>query len=286
MKTENAARFPLTAIILTFDEEVNIRDCLACLDWADDIVLLDSGSTDSTIEHAKAVRPDIRIFDHPFTDFGDQRNWALDHTQPRHEWILFVDADERITPVCACAIQEAVKAPDDKAGFYLTCRNFFMNRWIKHCTLYPSWQLRLLKKGFVRYRKEGHGQREVTDRPLGYIREPYDHFGFSKGLEHWKARHEVYAANEAELVSRLREESLTLRDLFSRDPVVRRRCLKRLAARAPCRPFLRFFYIYFWRCGFLDGPPGLVFARLRAWHEANIAAKLREIARRQEARNV
>lgn len=268
---------PITIIILTHNEEANIAACLACLDWADDIVLLDSGSTDSTIEHAKAARPDIRIFDHPFTDFGDQRNWALDHTQPRHEWILFVDADERITPACASTIQEAVKAPGDKAGFYLTCRNFFMDRWIKHCTLYPSWQLRLLKKGFVRYRKEGHGQREVTDRPLGYIREPYDHFGFSKGLEHWKARHALYAANEAVLIHRLRSEPFALRDLFSPDPVTRRRGLKRLAARTPFRPFMRFCYIYIWRRGFLDGRPGLVFSMLRTRHEASIVANLMAI---------
>jgi glycosyltransferase involved in cell wall biosynthesis len=266
--------FPLSVIILTHNEGANIGPCLACLGWTDDIILLDSGSTDNTVELARRTRADIRVFDHPFQDFGDQRNWALDHTQPKHEWILFVDADERISPACAAAIRAAVQDPADKAGFYLTCRNFFMDRWIKHCTLYPSWQLRMLRKGAVRFRKEGHGQREVTDQPLGYVREPYDHYGFSKGLDHWKARHEVYAANEAELIFRLRAEPLALRDILSKDPVIRRRCLKRLAARTPFRPFMRFFYIYVWRRGYLDGRPGLVFSMLRARHEANITAKL------------
>lgn len=274
--------FPLSVIILTHNEEANIGPCLSCLAWADDVVLLDSDSTDRTVALAGETRADIRVFSHSFKDFGDQRNWALDNTCPRHEWILFVDADERITPACAAAIRAAVQDPGDKAGFFLTCRNFFMGRWIKHCTLYPSWQLRLLRKGAVRFRKEGHGQREVTDQPLGYIAEPYDHFGFSKGVEHWKARHEGYAANEAELIFRLRAEPLAPGDLLSRDPVVRRRCLKRLAARTRCRPAARFVYVYLWRLGFLDGYPGFVFARLRAWHEANITTRLREIARRQD----
>jgi len=272
---------PITAIVLTRDEEVNIRDCLASLSWADDVVMVDSNSTDRTLEMAKGARPDVRVFQRGFTDFGDQRNWALDHAAPRHPWILFIDADERVTPACAAAIRAAVRNPGDKAGFFLTCRNFFMGRWIRHCTLYPSWQLRLLKSGAVRFRKEGHGQREVTDGPLGFIHEPYDHFGFSKGVEHWKARHEGYAANEAELIFRLRAEPLAPRDLLSPDPVVRRRCLKRFAARTPCRPMMRFVYIYLLRLGFLDGYPGLVFARLRAWHERNITARLRELAQQR-----
>jgi len=267
---------PVSVIILTLNEEINIASCLESLQWADEIILLDSESTDGTIETAKQAREDIRVFTHPFLDFGDQRNWALDHTQPRHEWILFIDADERVTPACAEAIATAIRAPGDKVGYYLTCRNFFLGRWIKHCTLYPSWQLRLLKKGAVRYRKEGHGQREVTDGPLDYIHEPYDHYGFSKGISHWVERHNIYSSNEVELIQRLRAEPLALGDLFSGDSVKRRRCLKRLAARAHFRACLRFIYMYFIRLGFLDGIPGLIFCRLRVAHEIIIAAKLAE----------
>ena len=282
--TETAPdRCRVTAIVLTRDEEINIEPCLQSLVWADEVVVADSFSTDRTLELAQRARPDVRIIQRAFTDFGDQRNWALDNASPRNDWILFVDADERITPACAQAISAAIANPGDKVGFFLTCRNFFMDRWIRHCTLYPSWQLRLLKKGQVRFRKEGHGQREVTDGPLGYLREPYDHFGFSKGVEHWKARHKVYAANEADLIFRLRSEPLAMRSLLSPDPVIRRRCLKRLAARAPLRPLLRFFYIYIWRRGFLDGRPGFVFAMLRVGHEVQITAQLAGIARQSRA---
>src|ERR1700685_468341 len=182
---DSSGRFPLSAIILTHDEAENIGDCLATLEWADDVVIVDSGSTDETIARALEARPDVRVFTNPFQDFGAQRNWALDNTSPRHDWILFLDADERCNAACSEGIRNAVEAPGEHVGFYLTCRNFFLGRWIKHATLYPSWQLRLMKRGFVRYRKEGHGQREVTDGPLGSIASPYDYYGFSKGIAHW-----------------------------------------------------------------------------------------------------
>lgn len=278
-----ATRFPISAIILTQNEATNIRACLDRLDWVDDLVIVDSGSTDNTLDVARQTRPDVRIFDRAFDSFGDQRNWATQNTSPRHEWVVFFDADERCTPRCADAVIEAVRNPGDRVGYYLTCRNFFLDRWIKHCTLYPSWQLRLFKVGRVQYRKEGHGQRELADGPLGYVHEPYDHLGFSKGITDWIARHNVYSSNEVELIDRLRQEPLQLHDLLRRDPVLRRRGLKRLAARIPFRPAVRFFYMYVIRGGFLDGRSGLLFCLLRVAHEIHITAKLEETRKERRA---
>ncbi len=270
-------RFPVSAIILTFNEETNISACLECLSWVDDVVIVDSFSKDRTIEESKKRRPDIRVFTHEFKDFGDQRNWAIDNTCPKHEWILFLDADERCRPDLAENIRTAVSDPGDIVGFYLTCRNIFLGRWIKHCTFYPSWQLRLFKKGFVRFRKEGHGQCEVTDGPLDYIFPPYDHYGFSHGISHWIDRHNKYSTMEVELIKRLSEEPLQLNEFFNNGSVRRRRCLKRLAARVGFRPLLRFIYTYFIRRGFLDGREGFIFCLLRVAHEIHITAKLKEI---------
>lgn len=267
-------RFPLTAIILTQNEAANIEACLACLDWVDDLVLVDSGSIDDTVPLARKARPDLRVFEHPFQDFGDQRNWALDHTQSQHDWILFVDADERITPACANAIRSHIQQANEIVGYFLCCRNLFMGKWIRHSTLYPSWQLRVLKKGHVRFQKEGHGQREVTSGPLAYIPEPYDHYPFSKGLEEWIARHNKYSTNEVELILRLRSEPLRIGEIFSRDAIIRRRALKKVAAHLPARPLLRFLYIYLWRGGFLDGKAGWHYALLRVAHEIHIVTKL------------
>lgn len=269
-------RLPLTAIVLTWNEQNNITACLEHLDWAEDIVVLDSFSDDRTIEVARAACPRVRVFQHAFTDFGQQRNWALDHCMPRHDWILFLDADELATPELVREIEKAIENPGDSVGFYLTCRNYFLGRWIRRCTFYPSWQLRLLRLGQVRFRKEGHGQREVATGRLEYLRAPYEHHGFSKGVNHWIARHNRYSSDEIELIGRLRSEPLRLGDLLSTDAVRRRRCLKRLAARAGFRPVLRFFYIYVIRGGFLDGMPGLYFCLLRVAHEIHITVKLAE----------
>jgi len=268
-------RYPLTAIVLTQDEEINIRECLKTLAWADDVVVVDSGSRDRTIEIARHERPDVRIFSHGFKDFGDQRNWALDNAQSPHEWILFVDADERIPADCAEAIQHAVRGAGGLVGFFLCARTYFLGRWIRHSTMFPSWQLRLLRRGAVRFQKEGHGQREVAGGPLGYIETPYDHFGFSKGLEAWIARHNRYSTEEIELIHRLRTEPLNILDAFG-PPVARRRFLKRLAARIGGRPVMRFVYLYFLRGGWLDGRPGLLYCLLRMAHEIHIVAKMEE----------
>jgi hypothetical protein len=115
----------------------------------------------------------------------------------------------------------------------------------------------------------------VTAGPLGYVHEPYDHYGFSKGVANWIARHNEYSSAELDLLARLADEPLRIGDLFRRDPL-RRRCLKRLAARAGFRPLFRFLYTYIVRGGFLDGRPGLYFCLLRVAHEIHITVKLAE----------
>jgi hypothetical protein len=138
----------------------------------------------------------------------------------------------------------------------------------------------LLRAGRVRYRKEGHGQREVAEGPLGHIWEPYDHYGFSKGVHHWIERHNGYSTEELALILRLKREPPRLSHLLRRDPLLRRRCLKRLAARIGFRPLFRFIYTYFIRCGFLDGRAGLLFCLLRVAHEIHITVKLAEMETR------
>jgi glycosyltransferase involved in cell wall biosynthesis len=278
---------PLTAIVLTHNEAGNIGPCLEDLNWVDEVIVVDSYSQDRTLELAQETRPDVRIFQNPFEDFGQQRNWALDETHPRHDWILFFDADERCPEGFQEAVTSTVRNPRGKVGFYLCYRNFFLGTWLKRTTFFPSWQLRLLRRGEVRYTKMGHGQMEVTDGPLDYINEPYDHFGFSKGISQWIARHNAYSTEEVELIQQQQREPLALRELWSTDPVVRRRCLKRLAARNPLRPWMRFVYAYFVQLGFLDGRAGLLYCLLRLSHDLQIAVKLAEAEhlQRVEERN-
>ncbi len=267
---------PVSVIILTYNESINIERCIARLPWTDDVIVVDSHSTDDTIPRVRAIRSDARVFEKTFEDFGQQRNWALDHTQPRHNWILFLDADEFMTPALAREIADFVENDPVEVGGFISGKNHFLGRWMKHCTFFPSYQLRLLKKGEVRYRKEGHGQREVTNGQLHYFRCAWRHEGFGKGIHQWIARHNQYSTDEVELILRLRQEPLCPVELLSRDPIVRRRALKRLAAKAPMKPLTRFCYTYFWRRGFLDGYQGLIFCLLRFAHDVHIVAKLEE----------
>lgn len=276
---------PVSIVILTYNEEVNIARCLERLRWSDDVIIVDSGSSDSTCVLARKTRQDVRIHENPFEDFGQQRNWALDHTSPKHDWILFLDADEFVTRPFVKELAEFVASPGRAAGAYIAGRNYFLGRWLKHSTLYPSYQLRLLKRGEVRYRKEGHGQREVTDGPLHYFKEGWRHEGFSKGIEQWIARHNRYSTDEVDLLLRLRSEPVSLGSCLSRDPIVRRRALKVLGAKIPGRPISRFLYVYLMRRGILDGYAGFLFALLRLAHDLHIVTKIAERKYLQEKRD-
>jgi glycosyltransferase involved in cell wall biosynthesis len=267
---------PLTAIVLTYNEAGNIAACLKGVGPVPDVVIVDSGSTDATIELAKTARPDVRVLRHPFQDFGDQRNWAIDNCGGSNAWILFVDADEFCTPALLEEIARFVADPGECVGGFVAGKNYFLGRWLKYSTMYPSYQLRLLKRGHVRFRKEGHGQREVTDGPLYYLKESWRHEGFSKGLRQWIARHNDYSTQEVELILRLKDEPMRWPELMSRDAIVRRRALKRLGARLPLRPLMRFSYTYGLKRGFLDGYPGLLYCLLRMAHDIHIVAKLAE----------
>jgi glycosyltransferase involved in cell wall biosynthesis len=267
---------PLTAIILTYNEASNMAPCLAALANVDDVVLVDSGSRDNTVALAQNLRPDIRVFEHPFEDFGAQRNWALDHATPRYPWVLFVDADEYCEPELLREIADFIGAPGRIVGAYIAGKNYFLGTWLRRTTFYPSYQLRLLKLGRVRYRKEGHGQREVTDGDLCYLRNGWRHEGFSKGVHQWVARHNQYSTDEVDLILSLRKEPIELKALVVADPIRRRRALKVLASRVPARPLWRFVYTYVIKRGFLDGKAGLDYCLLRVAHDLHIGVKIRE----------
>lgn len=276
-QVSSTTRIPLTAIILSLNEEANISACANALTRVGDLVLVDSNSTDGTVERARTARPDVRVFFHTFKDFGEQRNWALDHTSPRYPWVLFVDADEFCSPALLDEISAFIANSGENVGGYVAGKNYFLGRWLKHTTYYPSYQLRLLKLGEVRFRKEGHGQRETTDGPFVYFREGWRHEGFSQGVSHWIARHNRYSSEETELLVRLRNEKLHWRELVSGDPIVRRRAAKKLGAKLPFRPLTRFVYTYVLRRGFMDGIPGLMYCLLRVAHDIHIVVKLYEL---------
>jgi len=262
-------------LILTKNEQGNIRDCLESVAWCDDVVVLDSLSDDGTCEIAKEMG--ARIFQRPFDDFGSQRNHALDEIKFKHPWVFHLDADERFNEElledCDRVIEE-----DVHSAYFVPNKIIFLGKWIKHCTQYPYPQVRLLKIGEVRFMKAGHGQKEDTaTRGVGHVHTAYDHYNFSKGIEDWLAKHNVYSSQEVDSAENMGRCSIG--DLFSGDAMVKKRAMKSLFVRMPCRPWFKFFYLYVVKLGFLDGYPGLVYCRLQTMYESMIAIKRTEAAR-------
>lgn len=264
----------ISVLILTKNEETDIAACIQSVHWCDDIQVLDSGSSDKTIEIATAAG--VNIVYNKFESFGQQRNFALDKIDFKHHWILFLDADERVTPAFYNAMLEAIKqSGSTTAGFYCCWKMILEDVWLKRCDNFPKWQFRLMLRGRARFTDYGHGQKEAeVDGIIGYIKEPYLHYGFSKGWSHWLDRHNRYAGLEA--VERL-ENVPPFGNIFSKHSSVRNPALKARLTRIPGWPLIRFLQAYLLNLGILEGKPGFNYCVNMAYYEFLIKIKMREI---------
>jgi len=258
-----------SVLILTRDEEDNIVACLESVAKSNDIVVLDSFSSDRTCELARSKG--ARVFQRTFDNFAGQRNYAMDNVDFKNEWVFHLDADERFTDELWQECERVVRE-NRHSGYFVPNRIFFMGRWIRHCTQYPYPQVRLVKQGEIRFAASGHGQRESdAQRGVGTIDVPYDHFNFSKGIDDWFAKHNRYSSDEAKAAAETRSQPLP--GLFNSDSISRKRALKSLFRRIPFRPMIKFLYLYLVCRGFLDGKPGYVYCRMHAVYEAMIDIK-------------
>ncbi len=251
-----------SVVVLTLNEERNIGACLSSVAGFDDCHVLDSGSTDATLQIAS--RHGAASAANPFASFGQQRNWAHDHMPLRHDWVLHLDADERMTPALAEEIASVIGDDSGRnGGYYIAERTLLRGGWLRHAGQYPRYQARLVHRARMKFVDHGHGQRESSSLPFGTLANPYDHLAFSHGLEHWLRKHAGYAFKEAAQILRSAAggESLASQ-LFSSDALQRRRALKQLSMRLPMRPLLRFLHILVLNRGILDGRAGWEYARM------------------------
>lgn len=271
---------PLSVLILTHNEEVNLPGCLDSVQGCDDIVVYDSFSSDRTVEIARATG--ARVYQRRFDNYATQRNAALTQVDYTHPWILMLDADERLTLPAAEEIRQALTSDTAGIGIYrMRRRDMFMGRWLRRSSGYPTWFARILRVGHV------HVQRQIneeyhTDGEVRYLQGHIDHFPFNKGIAYWFARHNRYSSMEAETLLQEMGKQLAVETLISSDPVVRRRFLKQLAYRLPFRPLAAFAYLYVFRLGFLDGRAGFAYCALRSIYEYMIDLKMLEIRRREQ----
>jgi glycosyltransferase involved in cell wall biosynthesis len=268
---------PISVIVLTLNEEGNIADCLRSCAWADDVHVLDSGSTDRTCEIARAMGATVHV--NAFTSFGQQRNWAIDNIACKHAWHFHLDADERfLAPLVAEMLREI--GPDGTRsrydGYLVPSKMIFMERWIRYSSGYPTFQVRLFHRDRCRFADFGHGQREVC-RQVGRLKSPYVHYNFSKGLNEWLLKHNGYSDREsAEGVEIRHRARPALRELRGADPTLTRRVMKNLSYFFPGRGILRFVFLYFLRLGFLDGTAGLHYCAMIGMYDHWTELKIRE----------
>jgi glycosyltransferase involved in cell wall biosynthesis len=265
-------RVKVSVLVPVKNEAENLERCLPALAWADEVIVVDSQSTDETARVAADHGASVVQF-HFNGTYPKKKNWALDNVPFRNEWVLIVDADEVVVPELAGEIARRT-ASDEADGFFLNMKYFFLGRRIRHCGYAEAWNLRLFKHRLGRYERmpvapgtrtgdnEAHEHVELRGRVLR-LKHELDHHAYPS-IAVWVEKHNRYAVWEAAMYER-----------FLREPIPAsigrgkrfKRSLKKVYLRLPMRPMVRFLYAYVARLGFLDGRPGLVFCSLLAFYD-------------------
>ena len=270
---------PVSVLVLTYNEEDNLPRCLDSVAWADDVLVVDSFSTDRTVEIARDRG--ARVLQRAFDTFAGQRNFGIDQGELRYDWVLHLDADEVVPAALRDELLDVVRA-GEKPAYRVASKMMFQGEWLRYAGMYPAYQVRFGRRDHLRFKQVGHGQREdLPPDEVGTLRHDLEHYSFSKGLHEWFAKHNRYSSDEAAEALRQRAVAVDWTALATLDRTRRRRALKALAARMPLRPSLRFIYMYVLRRGFLDGRAGLSYCRLLSTYEAMMVAKERELRLRQ-----
>jgi glycosyltransferase involved in cell wall biosynthesis len=278
-------RVPVSVIVPIKNEAGNLARCLGSVRWADEIIVVDSQSTDGSIGIAQAQGAKVVQFNFDGT-WPKKKNWALGNVPFRNEWVFILDADEVLPPEAGPEIAEVIGQAGDIAGYWINRRFFFLGRWLRH-SYYPNWNLRLFRHSLGRYERlteaeTKSGDNEVHEHvvvkgPTARLRCEMDHYAFPS-VDVFIEKHNRYSNWEARVaVDGMLPQSA---DGLSHGRVERRRRLKLLSQRLPFRPLLRFLYIFVWQKGFLDGRDGYYFARLHATYEFLSVVKTYELRRR------
>ena len=272
---------PVSVIVLTLNEEVNLPRCLASLQWCDDVVVLDSFSTDATTEIAASAG--ARLFQRKFDDYAKQRNYGLKEIEYKHPWVLMVDADEVVPEDLLHEMERSLAScKEDVTLFRMRRKDFLLGQWIKHSSSYKAlWFGRLMRTGRV-WVERAINEEFHTDGKVAFLQSSVLHYPFNKGFHAWLEKHNRYSSMEAELKFHQGVYKWRLSDFWHADPVVRRKALKALVYSMPARPLLMFAGLYFAKGGILDGRSGFTYCMLKAIYEYMIDCKVRELMRRKQ----
>lgn len=275
---------PVSVLITTKNEQSNIASAIGSVAWAQEVFVVDSNSEDRTCAIAEELGAKVVQFEYT-GGWPKKRNWALLNLEFTTDWILILDADERVTEELAISIKEAVDS-NSHNGYYLLWKFMFLGRWMKHSWSH-GWMLRLIRKGSGEYedlgmRGEGGWDNEVheniivsgsTAKLSGYLLHESN-----EDLSFWiKKQNEFSTWNAKRRATSQHSNDNIYKAFFSSDPVVKRKLLKSIFLKLPFKSVLVFFWLYIVRLGVMDGRAGFYFCALRAIHEFNIGAKIFEL---------
>lgn len=229
------SKFPLSVTLISLNEELSIHKAIeSVIDWAEEVLVVDSGSTDKTLEIAQDLK--AKVLYNRWTGYGQQKNFAQRHT--KQNWVLNIDADEIVTTELALEIQALFSLKKQKfMGFYLPRKTYYCGHWIRHGGWYPNYQIRLTNKNFSKWTEPYVHERCIVSKPTGYLNHPLLHFAF----------HQV----QDQITTNLRFSQLGALDLKTKQK-------KAGLIQLIFKPFGKFIETYLLKRGILDGLSGFI----------------------------
>jgi glycosyltransferase involved in cell wall biosynthesis len=244
----------LSVFVIALNREADIGDCLASVSFADEIVVVDTGSNDRTVELARTHTH--RVLTAPWQGFGRTKNYALDQT--RGEWVFSLDTDERVSEALRDEILAVVRADGPLHGYRVPRKNYFCGRWIRHLGWYPDYTLRLFRRGQGRFKEQEVHEEVVVAGPVGILKTPLEHYSYRTGGA-YVSRMDRYARLAAQELAKRGRRPFPGELFF--------------------RPFLSFLHLYVMRGGFLEGATGYELAALMSMYKFLKYYYLRELIR-------
>jgi len=278
-------KLPITVLIGVKNEAQIIARCLAALPWVDEIIVVDSHSTDATVEIATSYGAQVIQFD--FNGYWPKKiGWAIANLSFKHKWIFMLDADE-VLPNCIYDELAAItqQAQPTHLGYWINRRFFFIGKWLEHA-YYPNWVLRLFYHPFGQFQQMTSAEQTTGDREAlepfivqgscGYLKTCIDHYAFPT-IESFVDRHNRYSNWEAHVQV---ENQAIQAACKAQGQMKWKWWLKAIFLHLPFRPTLRFLYVYIFQLGFLDGREGYYFAKLHGFYEFLNVAKTYELKKK------
>lgn len=259
---------PLIDIMIpTFNEASHIAETVANASKVGKVYVLDSFSTDGTQELARQAG--AIVVEHKFENYSRQKNWGLDNLPFTGKWIFILDADERITPELSRELKAIATGNFPEVGYFVNRVVIMMGRQIRHGGLFPSWNLRFFKRGTCRYEDRAVHEHMIADGPTGYTRHLMLHIR-RETISEYLTKHIKYADLESDEWVRMHlghGKEASAGRLFRNLLRFRIWLRREVWPRTPCRPLIRFMYMYVLKLGVLDGKPGWHLAMLMASYE-------------------